>query len=50
MRDCRVRHLPVCDGKGHLVGLLSIGDINAYNVRDQEATIQLMNEYIHGRV
>jgi CBS domain-containing protein len=50
MRDCRVRHLPVCDEDGHLVGLLSIGDINAYHVRDQEATIRLMNEYIHGRV
>ena len=50
MRDCRVRHLPVCDSEGHLIGLLSIGDINAYNVRDQEATIQFMNEYIHGRV
>ena len=50
MRDCRVRHLPVCDSNGRLIGLLSIGDLNAYHVRDQEATIQLMNEYIHGRV
>jgi CBS domain-containing protein len=50
MRDCRVRHLPVCDGDGQILGLISIGDLNAYHASDTEATIQFLNEYIHGRV
>lgn len=50
MKDFRVRHLPVLGPDGTLLGLVSIGDINAYHVRDQEATIQTLEEYIHGRV
>ena len=50
MKDQRVRHLPVFDHGGELCGLVSIGDINAYHVRDQEATIHTLHEYIHGRV
>src|SRR4051812_39850305 len=29
MKDRRIRHLPVCDAEGDLLGLISIGDINA---------------------
>jgi CBS domain-containing protein len=50
MKDHRVRHLPVFDHAGGLCGMISIGDINAYHVRDQQATILTLNEYIHGRV
>ena len=50
MKDQRVRHLPVLDHVGNLQGVISIGDINAYHVRDQQATILTLNEYIHGRV
>jgi CBS domain-containing protein len=50
MKDRRVRHLPVVDGQGQLVGLVSIGDLNAHAAHDQEVTIHVLEEYIHGRV
>ena len=34
---------------GKLRGLVSIGDVNAYHVTHQEATIEYLNEYIYGR-
>jgi CBS domain-containing protein len=49
MRDRRVRHLPVCDGDGALLGLVSIGDLNAYHASTQEAQIHFLNEYVYGR-
>jgi CBS domain-containing protein len=49
MRDRRVRHLPVCDGDGGLLGLISIGDLNAYHASTQEAQIHFLNEYVYGR-
>ena len=51
MKNRRFRHLPVCDETdGHLLGLISIGDLNAYDASNQEATIHFLNEYIYGRV
>ncbi len=50
MREQRVRHLPVADGEGHLLGLISIGDLNAFHQDGQEQTIFLLQEYMHGRV
>ncbi|MGH7213996.1 MAG: CBS domain-containing protein, partial [Tepidisphaeraceae bacterium] len=49
MKERRVRHLPVCDRDGNLYGMISIGDINAYNVSQQASTIEFLNEYIYGR-
>ena len=49
MRDRRVRHLPVCDGDGTLLGLVSIGDLNAYHASSQEAQIHFLSEYVYGR-
>lgn len=49
MSNRRIRHVPVCDD-GRLVGLISIGDINAHNASNQEATIHFLNDYIYGRV
>src|ERR1051325_4572783 len=49
MRDRHVRHLPVCDGDGNLLGLISIGDLNAYHASSQEAQIHFLNEYVYGR-
>lgn len=46
MRDERVRHLPVCDADGRVIGLVSIGDVNAFHAGVQEATIQLLSEYV----
>jgi len=50
MKDRRIRHLPVNDADGRLLGLISIGDINAYHASDQETTIHYLNDYIQGRV
>ncbi|HUO08886.1 MAG TPA: CBS domain-containing protein [Phycisphaerae bacterium] len=50
MRERRVRHIPVCVSHGHLIGLISIGDINAFHADGQAAAIHYLNEYIHGRV
>jgi CBS domain-containing protein len=50
MKNRRIRHLPVVDGEGHLMGMISIGDLNAYHVNSQEQTIHLLHEYLYGRV
>lgn len=50
MRDRRIRHLPVADSDGRLLGLISIGDLNAQLQAAQEQTVFLLTEYINGRV
>ena len=50
MRDRRIRHLPVADADGRLLGLISIGDLNAQHQAAQEQTVFLLTEYIQGRV
>jgi CBS domain-containing protein len=50
MKNRRLRHLPVVDGDGNLLGLISIGDLNAFQVAHQEQTIHLLHEYLYGRV
>ncbi len=50
MKNRRIRHLPVVDGDGGLLGLISIGDLNAYQATSQEQTIYLLQEYLYGRV
>jgi CBS domain-containing protein len=50
MKEQRVRHLPVCECDGDLLGMISIGDVNAMHATGQEATITYLNEYLYGRV
>jgi CBS domain-containing protein len=50
MRERKIRHLPVLNDEGHLLGLISIGDLNAYEANSQEQTIFLLQEYLYGRV
>jgi CBS domain-containing protein len=50
MLEKRVRHLPVCDQDGDLLGMISIGDVNAFHAHHQQATISYLSEYIYGRV
>jgi IMP dehydrogenase len=45
----RIRHLPVVGSDGELVGMISIGDLNAHLANDREVTIHFLNEYLHGR-
>jgi CBS domain-containing protein len=49
MRDRRIRHLPMTDGDGRLLGMISIGDLNAHLLHAHEQTIHEMREYISGR-
>ncbi|NNM88083.1 MAG: CBS domain-containing protein [Phycisphaerae bacterium] len=50
MKAHRVRHLPVCDQDGQLLGMVSIGDLNAQHASEQEITIHYLHEYVYGRV
>lgn len=50
MKTRRIRHLPVCDCNGNLLGMISIGDLNAQNASTQEQTIHFLSDYIYGRV
>ena len=50
MKNRRIRHLPLIDDDRRLHGLISIGDLNAYEASSQEQTIFLMQEYLYGRV
>ena len=49
MQQRRIRHVPVCDANGLLLGLVSIGDVNAFHASHQEAKISFLSEYIYGR-
>jgi len=50
MKNRRIRHLPVVDDDGQLLGLVSIGDLNAHRQAVQEQTIFMLHEYMFGRV
>lgn len=47
MTDQRLRHLPVMD-EGRLIGLISIGDLVADIISEQQFTIQQLQHYIQG--
>jgi CBS domain-containing protein len=50
MKNRRIRHLPVVDDDDRLLGLISIGDLNAHQTNTQEQTIHLLQQYIYGQV
>jgi|SRR5579863_5137543 len=50
MRSRRIRHLPILDAEGEVVGVVSIGDLNAHLTTHQEVEIHYLHEYLHGRV
>lgn len=49
MRDRRIRHLPVVDRQRRLRGMISIGDLNAWQIDGHEQTIHDLHQYILGR-
>jgi CBS domain-containing protein len=49
MQQRRIRHVPVCDQDQELLGMISIGDLNAFHASHQEAHIHFLSEYIYGR-
>ncbi|HEX4793092.1 MAG TPA: CBS domain-containing protein [Humisphaera sp.] len=50
MRSQRVRHVPICEEDGKLMGIVSIGDVNAMHANHQQATIHYLSEFIYGRM
>ncbi|MBB6429656.1 CBS domain-containing protein [Algisphaera agarilytica] len=46
----RIRHLPVLDAQEKLIGLISIGDLNAWELNGQEMKIAALEEYLYGTI
>jgi CBS domain-containing protein len=49
MQERKVRHVPVIDGDNDLLGIVSMGDVNACHASSQASQIEFLNEYIYGR-
>ena len=49
MMNRRIRHLPVVNDAEQVQGLVSIGDLNAYENHSQEQTIHFLHQYIYGQ-
>jgi CBS domain-containing protein len=49
MKNRRIRHLPVIDNDERIQGMISIGDLNAFQNNHQELTIHLLEQYIYGQ-
>lgn len=47
MMERRIRHLPVVD-EGRLVGIVTIGDLNAMEITEHQRTIEDLHQYIYG--
>ena len=45
----RIRHLPVADDGGEVIGLVSIGDVVKFNSSQQSAQIRYLTDYINAR-
>lgn len=48
MTDRRIRHLPVCDEKGSLIGIVSIGDLVKTRIDQLEREREQLASYITG--
>ena len=50
MKHKRIRHLPVLEQAHRAVGMISIGDINAWALEHLERENHYLHEYLHGAV
>jgi CBS domain-containing protein len=48
MTEKRIRHLPVVDAGGRLIGMVSIGDLVRAVIEEQAATIEQLEKFIAG--
>jgi len=46
MRARRIRHIPVVARDGTLMGMISIGDLNAHEAQEMEQTIHYLERYM----
>ena len=49
MQQRRIRHVPVVDRARGLIGMVSIGDLNAVHASHREAALTYLNDYVYGR-
>lgn len=49
MRVRRVRHMPVVDANENVVGVVSLGDINAHRVGQCEVVLKHLENYVYRR-
>jgi len=49
MRTRRIRHVPIVDAEGFVVGLVSIGDVNACRFSRCEMTLHQVEDYVWRR-
>jgi CBS domain-containing protein len=49
MTERRIRHLPVVDERGHMIGIVSIGDVVKARLSELEHENHALAEYIAGR-
>jgi CBS domain-containing protein len=49
MTERRIRHLPVVDARGHLAGIVSIGDVVKARLSELEQENHALAEYLTGR-
>jgi CBS domain-containing protein len=48
MTERRIRHLPVVDGTGAMLGMVSIGDLVRAVIEEQQETIEQLERFIAG--
>jgi CBS domain-containing protein len=49
MKNRRIRHMPITDDNDQLLGMVSIGDLNAHESNTKEMTIHMLHQYIYGQ-
>jgi len=49
MKNRRIRHMPIVDDSERLLGMISIGDLNAHDSNTKEMTIHMLHQYIYGQ-
>ncbi len=45
-----IRQMPVVDPDGKLLGIVSMGDVNAYQITKDNVEISFLHDYIEGKV
>ena len=48
MTERRIRHLPVVDADGEMIGMISIGDLVRAVIEEQQETIEQLEKFIAG--